>query len=243
MVKLRLWNCVRHFLEAEGNGERFFGENVVNEGMGPRTYVWPRDQQKIISLVIPLLRRMVTNERQRQYAIETRKGGGTDERRRRKTNESFPELKDSQFTPEQQLQMHHQGHRPDVMEQAMPPPPPPAHAPQPSMDSNQIMDLGLTDLFLDGYPVDWHEIARSYDMYNHDFELDNLWSLSGLQQPDWRGLVAAVDSHFRVIHNGDYECPPGCEDENINRIIHANSTSNLPWRIGGGRNQPARDEL
>lgn len=243
MVKLRLWNCVRHFLEAEGNGERFFGENVVNEGMGPRTYVWPRDQQKIISLVIPLLRRMVTNERQRQYAIETRKGGGTEERRRRKTDESFPELKDSQFTPEQQLQMHNQGHRTDAMEQTMPPPPPPVHAPQPSMDTNQIMDLGLTDLFLDGYTMDWNEIARCYDMYNHDFELDNLWSLSGLQQPDWRGLVAAVDSHYHVVHNGDYECPPGCEDENINRIIHANSTSNLPWRIGGGRNLPARDEL
>lgn len=243
MVKLRLWNCVRQFLEAEGNGERFFGENVVNEGMGPRTYIWPRDQQKIISLVIPLLRRMVTNERQRQYAIETRKGGGTEERRRRKTDESFPELKDPQFSPEQQLQMHNQGHRADDMGLSMPPPPAPAQPSQAPMDSNQVMDLGLTDLLLDGYPMDWNEIARSYDMYNHDFELDNLWSLSGLQQPDWRGLVAAVDSHYHVIHSGDYECPPGCEDDNINRIIHSNSTSNLPWRIGGGRNLPARDEL
>lgn len=245
MVKLRLWNCVRHFLEAEGNGERFFGENVVNEGMGPRTYVWPRDQQKIISLVIPLLRRMVTNERQRQYAIETRKGGGSDERRRRKTDESFPELKDSQFTPERQLQMHSQSHHTDAMGQSMPPPPPPpsAHAPQSSMDSSQAMGLGLTDLFLDGYPMDWNEVSKYYDMYNHDYELDNLWSLSGLPQTDWRGLVAAVDSHYHVVHSGNYECPPNCEDENINRIIHANSTLNLPWRIGGGRSLPARDEL
>lgn len=243
MVKLRLWNCVRQFLEGEGNGERFFGENVVNEGMGPRTYIWPRDQQKIISLVIPLLRRMVTNERQRQYAIETRKGGGTEERRRRRTDDSFPEFKDSQFTPEQQLQAHDQGPRADELDHSMPPPPPPMHASQPPMDSNQIMDLGLTDLFLEGYSPDWNEIARSYDLYNHDYELDNLWSLSGLQQPDWRGLVAAVDSHYHAVHGGDPNCSPGCENENINRIVHADSTSNLPWRIGGGRNSPARDEL
>lgn len=244
MVKLRLWNCVRHFLEAEGNGERFFGENVVNEGMGPRTYIWPRDQQKIISLVIPLLRRMVTNERQRQYAIETRKGGGTDERRRRKTDDSFPDLKGSHFSPDQQLQMHDQGQRTEDLRQSMPPPPPPpppqAQAP---MDSNHAMELGLTDLLLDGYQPDWSEISRCYDAYNHDFELDNLWSISGLPQPDWRGLVAAVDSHYQVVHHGDYECAPCCEDQNINRIIHANSVSNLPWRVGGGRNVPARDDL
>lgn len=241
MVKLRLWNCVRHFLEAEGNGERFFGENVVNEGMERRTYIWPRDQQKIISLVIPLLRRMVTNERQRQYAIETRKGGGAEERRRRRTDDSFPELKDSQFSPEQ-LQVHNQG-RTDVMDHSMPPPPPPVHASQSSMDTNQIIDLGLTDLFLDGYTSDWNDIARSYDMYNHDYELDNLWSLSGLQQPDWRGLVAAVDSHYQIAHGGGCDCGPDCENKNINRIVHAESTSNLPWRIGGGRNSPAQDEL
>ncbi|KAJ5114529.1 hypothetical protein NUU61_000288 [Penicillium alfredii] len=240
MVKLRLWNCVRHFLEAEGNGERFFGENVINEGMGPRTYIWPRDQQKIISLVIPLLRRMVTNERQRQYAIETRKGGGSDDRRRRRTDEGFHNLDSPRFSPEQSLQMHTQAHRPDDLGQAMPPPPPPQ---QPMGSDQQTMDLGLTDLLLDGYPMDWNEITRSYDMYNQDFELDNLWSLSGLQQSDWRGLVAAIDSHYHTIHSGDYNCPPGCEDANIDRIIHANTTSALPWRIGGGRNLPARDEF
>lgn len=240
MVKLRLWNCVRQFLDDEGNGERFFGENVVNEGMGPRTYIWPRDQQKIISLVIPLLRRMVTNERQRQYAIETRKGGGPEERRRRKTNESFSELNGPRYSPEQQLQqMHNQS-------QSMgppPPPPPPGQVSQAPMESGQIMDIGLVDLLLDGYTVDWNDMAKSYDIYNQDYELDNLWSLSGLQQPDWRGLVAAVDSHYHVVHNGDYDCPAGCEDENVNRIVHADATANLPWRIGGARNPPARDEL
>lgn len=240
MVKLRLWNCVRQFLDDEGNGERFFGENVVNEGMGPRTYIWPRDQQKIISLVIPLLRRMVTNERQRQYAIETRKGGGAEERRRRKTNESFSDLTGPRYSPEESLQqMHNQS-----QSMAPPPPPPPAgQVSQPAMESGQIMDIGLTDLLLDGYTVDWNDMAKSYDLYNQDYELDNLWSLSGLQQPDWRGLVAAVDSHYQVIHHGDYDCPAGCEDENVNRIIHADTTANLSWRIGGARNPPARDEL
>jgi len=242
MVKLRLWNCVRHFLEAEGNGERFFGENVVNEGMGPRTYIWPRDQQKIISLVIPLLRRMVTNERQRQYAIETRKGGGSDERRRRKTDESFPDLRGSHVSTDQQPQGHDQGQRTDDLRQSMPPPPPPPQAQAP-MDSTHPMEFGLTDLILDGYQPDWSEISRCYDAYNHDFELDNLWSISGLPQPDWRGLVAAVDSHYHVVHNGDYDCPRACEDQNIDRIIHANSVSSLPWRIGGNRNLPARDDL
>lgn len=90
MVKLRLFNCVRDFLEG-GSGEQFFGENVekpgdqdvseaaraLGENQAPRSgerLTWPRDGNKIISLVTPLMRRMVTNERQRIYAIETRKG-------------------------------------------------------------------------------------------------------------------------------------------------------------------------
>jgi hypothetical protein len=90
MVKLRLFNCVNNFL-AGGAGVRFFGEDVEKPGeddtmqaaraLGEEKapseakLLWPRDGNKIISLVAPLLRRMITNERQRQYAIETRKGG------------------------------------------------------------------------------------------------------------------------------------------------------------------------
>lgn len=241
MVKLRLWNCVRTFLENEGNGERFFGEGVVNEGMGPRTYIWPRDQQKIISLVIPLLRRMVTNERQRQYAIETRKGGGED-RRRTQSNEAFQQL--PQFSPEQPSQLNTNDNRAHDMTQSMPPPPPPLAplAPEP-IDPNQPIDLGFADL-LSGYNTDWGELSKTYDMFNRDFELDNLWSLSGLQQPDWRGLVAAVDNHYHVVHNGEYgACTGPCEDNYIDRIIHSESTNGLPWRIGGGVNSSARDDL
>lgn len=92
MVKLKLFNCVRDFL-VEGVGEQFFGEGVevlaeeetveaaralgqVGVGGQEERLVWPRDGNKIISLVTPLLRRMVTNERQRVYALQTRKGGG-----------------------------------------------------------------------------------------------------------------------------------------------------------------------
>jgi hypothetical protein len=91
MVKLRLFNCVRDFLNS-GAGEQFFGENVEKPGekdaleaaralgednapSSEERLAWPRDGNKIISLVTPLMRRMVTNERQRMYAIETRKGG------------------------------------------------------------------------------------------------------------------------------------------------------------------------
>lgn len=91
MVKLRLFNCVHDFL-GDGAGVTFFGEQVEKPGymetfdaaralgednvpVPEDRLTWPRDGNKIISLVTPLMRRMVTNERQRQYAIETRKGG------------------------------------------------------------------------------------------------------------------------------------------------------------------------
>jgi hypothetical protein len=91
MVKLRLFNCVRDFLN-DRVGDEFFGENVEKPGErdameaaralgedklpnSEERLTWPRDGNKIISLVTPLMRRMVTNERQRMYAIETRKGG------------------------------------------------------------------------------------------------------------------------------------------------------------------------
>ncbi|MCJ1477493.1 hypothetical protein MMC13_006165 [Lambiella insularis] len=79
LVKLRLWNCVKDFLDGEGNGERFFGLNVPGDESGPRTMFWPSHKNNIVSAVIPLLRRMVTNERQRRYAVETRKPDAASE--------------------------------------------------------------------------------------------------------------------------------------------------------------------
>jgi hypothetical protein len=82
MVKLKLWNCVQVFLDQEGNGEKFFGANArkADTEDGARSMTWPDDAQQIIRTCIPLLRRMVTNERQRRYAVESRKGGGDNRR-------------------------------------------------------------------------------------------------------------------------------------------------------------------
>jgi hypothetical protein len=78
MVKLKVWKCVQLFLEMDGNGERFFGVDAprADGEDGARSMVWPENALQVIKTCIPLFRRMVTNERQRQYAVETRKGGG-----------------------------------------------------------------------------------------------------------------------------------------------------------------------
>ncbi|KAF2031320.1 hypothetical protein EK21DRAFT_63466 [Setomelanomma holmii] len=111
MVKLRLFNCVRDFLNA-GIGEQFFGANVekpgereaveaarsLGEDQMPNTeerLTWPRDGNKIISLVTPLMRRMVTNERQRMYAIETRKGGSKKQDKEGSVEGTFEQMPQS----------------------------------------------------------------------------------------------------------------------------------------------------
>jgi hypothetical protein len=213
MVKLRLWNCVRDFLEREGNGLRFFGADVVNEGMGPRTMIWPRDDQKIISLVMPLLRRMVTNERQRQYAIETRKGGSTDAKKR-KEHQGSESL--SHATPEQSYQ-HASLFNPDL---------------EPS----------LSDLLMEGYPTDPESLARQYSLYNNDYQLDNLGSISGLHDKEWCGLVSVIDCHYQIEHGGDpAACDESCEECLVSHVVASDSFSH--WRIGGDDDAAARNYL
>ncbi|EEP76690.1 predicted protein [Uncinocarpus reesii 1704] len=210
MVRLRLWNCVSEFLDKEGNGSRFFGENVTSEGMGPRQMIWPRDDQKIISLMMPLLRRMVTNERQRQYAIETRKGGGSEDKKRKQGEHGAPST-----TPS-------------------------AHPVQ--FEQSPDTGIGMLDLLASGYPSDWESITHSYNSYNQDYQLDNLGVISGLPQPDWLGLVAAVDCHYQIDHHGNgAECDRACQDDMVNHIVSADSVSHANWRIGGqGDNLAAR---
>jgi len=86
LVKMRLWNCVATFLDEEGNGQLHFGEEVLGEGGATRSMKWPQDRSKVIGAVIPLLRRMVTNERQRQYAVETRRGGSVGRAKRQRSD-------------------------------------------------------------------------------------------------------------------------------------------------------------
>lgn len=84
-IRHDLQKCVREFLE-EGPGEEFFGANST----GPseveetpaghnRSFSWPADKEMIIQLCSPLLRRMIVNERQREYALRTRKGAKTQD--------------------------------------------------------------------------------------------------------------------------------------------------------------------
>ena len=77
VVKMKLWNTVARFLDEEGHGYSHFGSQVLGEQGLKRSMVWPLDKSRIIGTVMPLLRRMVTNEKQRQYAVETRKGGSS----------------------------------------------------------------------------------------------------------------------------------------------------------------------
>lgn len=74
-AKLKLYQCVEDFLQQDGTGEKFFGHsaNVDVPDAPPRTFFWPDDRSRIAKALMPLLRKMVTNERQRVYAAETRK--------------------------------------------------------------------------------------------------------------------------------------------------------------------------
>ncbi|KAK4983123.1 hypothetical protein LTR50_007408 [Elasticomyces elasticus] len=115
MVKLKLYQCVRSFLEDEDMGLKYFGadaevepnaqtDGTINYNDTPaRKWTWPRDGDKIIALCTPLLRRMVTNERQRKYAVESRKGDknkdGTDGQADVRTNANDEGLSHNSSAP------------------------------------------------------------------------------------------------------------------------------------------------
>jgi hypothetical protein len=85
-TKIQLFKTVQKFL-AEGAGECYFGVGVGGNVEGTRNreeegeeevedrWIYPQDEDRLIGLLTPLMRRMVTNERQRQYARRTRQGG------------------------------------------------------------------------------------------------------------------------------------------------------------------------
>ncbi|KAK5056106.1 hypothetical protein LTR84_012659 [Exophiala bonariae] len=77
VAKLNLWRVVEEFLTKHGFGAKFFGPGVGAgiPGAPQRSLTWPQDSQSIIKLMMPLMRKMVTNERQRVYAATSRKGG------------------------------------------------------------------------------------------------------------------------------------------------------------------------
>ena len=97
-AKLRLYQCVEDFLQQDENGENFFGHSsqTGEPDALPRTLFWPEDRSRIIKLLMPLLRKMVTNERQRVYAAETRK---TD----RKKPDGKTQTRDSSVTQDENV--------------------------------------------------------------------------------------------------------------------------------------------
>jgi hypothetical protein len=74
-TKIQLFKTVQKFL-TDGAGASYFGREIAerNSGEGGR-WLYPRDEDRLIGLLTPLMRRMVTNERQRQYARRTRQNG------------------------------------------------------------------------------------------------------------------------------------------------------------------------
>ena len=77
LAKLNLWNCIEEFLFVHGYGEQYFAPGAGDSipGAPHRTLIWPQESQAIIKLMMPLMRKMVTNERQRIYAAATRNQG------------------------------------------------------------------------------------------------------------------------------------------------------------------------
>jgi len=73
-TKIQLFKTVRMFL-AEGAGTLYFGDGESHGAHEEDRWRYPRDEDRLIGLLTPLMRRMVTNERQRQYARRTRQSG------------------------------------------------------------------------------------------------------------------------------------------------------------------------
>ncbi|RMZ85043.1 hypothetical protein DV738_g3, partial [Chaetothyriales sp. CBS 135597] len=92
VAKLKLWNCVEEFLRDAGNGDRFFAPGVGHNipGAPERTMFWPEHAQQITKACMPLLRKMVTNERQRLYASETRRSGVKKDESKRPAGQAPP---------------------------------------------------------------------------------------------------------------------------------------------------------
>jgi hypothetical protein len=73
-TKIQLFKTVQGFL-AGGAGSAYFGTTNAERDREGERWLYPRDEDRLIGLLTPLMRRMVTNERQRQYARRTRQSG------------------------------------------------------------------------------------------------------------------------------------------------------------------------
>ena len=206
LVKLRLWNCVKEFLDREGNGARFFGTDVPGDEGMVRTMIWPVDKNRIIRVVTPLLRRMVTNERQRQYAVEARKTGATGDEAHNKKRK----LIDTVSSP---------GHA--------------AYHSSPLELRARSMEIGLHEMFMEinGDSVDAYNLRDRYHYCNLAFRLDNLAVIAGLPGTAFNGVVATIDYHLQKSHSkGHVSCGKSCEGEVIQRMLAMGLLDHGRWQ-------------
>jgi hypothetical protein len=190
LVRLKLWNFVKEFLDDLGNGQKFFGDHVPDvEGQGPRTMIWPQDAEQIIKACVPVMRRMVTNERQRQYAMQARKA-----------TEDIHGLESGRTG---------RVAAPSAGEAAGPP----------KLSAADIQGLEIIDLLNDGCVPGAYEAADWYS--EHEGQLDVHTGLSSqLDERDRRVLVANMDGHYRLFHNGSVsQCTEDCEAQAVERLL------------------------
>jgi hypothetical protein len=198
LVRLKLWNFVKEFLDDLGNGQKFFGEHIsAVEGQAPRTMIWPHDAERIIKACVPVLRRMVTNERQRRYAMQTRK------------------ISDDVLG-------HESGKERPVARSAS------ANASAiPKLSRANILELEILDLLNDGCVPGGYEAADWYSAHSRHPSLQEGLSSSALDERDYRILVANIDGHCRIYHNCDVsQCKEECEAQAIERLLSWDSLYN-----------------
>lgn len=205
LVKLRLWNCVKDFLEDESRGELYFGMRVPREDGFRRSMTWPRDCNNLIRAVMPLLRRMVTNERQRQYAVQARKGGVSAS--------SKIAYVDRQSPPSP---LHEGpsdcGFNPYTFEMGL---------------RKLYSDIVGTD-FGD------RDISRAYEEFNLPTKLGNLNIVLGLPEADFNGVTAAIQCHVRradIANREESLRSPLHNEDIVSQIIAKGLLEHGKWHV------------
>jgi hypothetical protein len=211
LVKLRLFNCVKDFLENGGSGLRYFGPDVPGDEGQQRTMIWPQDRNNIISAVIPLMRRMVTNERQRQYAVETRKGGRAD-----------GGADDQQQPPnfdESETSINHAG---DMIAQLQ----------------NASGEKSLFESFTGCTPKDY-VVGPTYDWPMLQLHLVPILPKLGLPEPDVREVVSSMSYHLRYTHREGFmgvksPCSSSCLTQFLDHMIKTGLLDHGTWSSNPG---------
>lgn len=191
LVKLKLWNFVKEFLDDMGNGLRYFGEHVPGvEGHPGRTMFWPQDAEQIIKACVPVLRRMVTNERQRQYALEARKVGNDVQEPQTEDDTRNAQSPTLQSTAHQ------------------------------TMSRTMAVVLEIPDLLNDSCTPGPQEAADWYEDHARQSSFPVGLLLSTLDEGDSRILTANLDGHYRIFHDGKASiCTGDCEAQTIERLL------------------------